>query len=152
MVQKHSGFELKLSEAMHLPIASLTTDHSYFGITTTATAGEILVFGEVCYMKAADGRFWKADANAVATMPVSAMALASIAAAASGLFLLIGLVRDDSWSALTIGGICYGSSTAVGQITQTAPVGSGDQVQVVGLAYTAVVVWFNPSFELVEIA
>lgn len=129
---------------------TLGTDHTWCGLTCSGTAGENLVFGDICYLKS-DGKYWKADADAAATMPGAAMALASISADASGLFLKIGFVRDDSWSALTIGGIVYASTTA-GAITQTAPSGSGDQVQELGYAETAVIIWFNPNTTLVEIA
>lgn len=124
-------------------------DHTASAISVTATAGENLVFGEVCYLKS-DGKFWKSNADASTTMPVKAMALATINADASGSFLLIGITRDDSWS-WTIGGLIYASCTT-GALTQTAPSGSGDQVQIVGWALTATIMYFNPSYEMVEVA
>ena len=92
---------------------------------------------------------WKADADAATTMPVKAMALASISADASGKFLLFGWVRDDTW-AWTVGGLIYASVTG-GALSQTAPSSSGDQVQVVGWAYSADIMFFNPNYALVEL-
>lgn len=113
------------------------------------TAGESLVLGDAVYMKS-DGKAWKADADGTATMPVMALAAETIAADAAGKFLLSGFLYLAAWD-WTIGGIIYASVTP-GALSQTAPVGSGDQVQVVGVAITADIIHFNPSFELVEIA
>lgn len=132
----------------------LLDDHTWCGITCYGTAYENLVFGEVCYQKA-DGDFAKALATtAGTTMPCMAIALEDILATNSGKFLLIGFIRDDHWSALTIGGLMYVDPNTTGDMTQT--IGdfdaAGDLVQVLGIARSAVIIWFNPSYELVEIA
>ena len=113
------------------------------GIVGTFTAGENLVFGNVCYMKS-DGKLWKADADAESTIPVMAVATASITANATGTFLTDGYIRDDSWSALTIGGRVY-CSTTTGAMTQSAPSGSADVVQILGTAIAAKVIKFRPN-------
>ena len=125
------------------------TDHAASGASFQGTVGENVAFGDLCYRKS-DGKYWKADANAGTTMPGVVMALESISANASGLLLKIGFARDDSWS-WTVGGLIY-ASTDAGGLTQTAPSGSGDQVQVVGYAYSATVVYFNPDGTLIEVA
>jgi len=137
-----SGKNVKLVQA-------LTSDHTWSGITAVMTAGENLAIGDAVYAKS-DGKMWKADANAAATMPVVALATGTINADATGEFLLLGFMRDDSW-AWTVGGLLYGHTTP-GNPTQTAPSGSGDQVQVIGVAITAHILLFNPSYELVEIS
>jgi len=58
-------------------------------------------------------------------------------------------MRDDTF-AFTPGAQLYVSGTA-GEITETAPIGSGDFVQVVGFALTADVIFFNPSPDYLEI-
>jgi hypothetical protein len=149
-----SGYELKALSSLlagylqALLDASPDTDHSVSGIKATFTAGENLAFGDVCYLKS-DGKMWKADADAAATMPVVAMAAESISADASGEFLLFGFARDDSWS-WTVGGEVYASTTA-GGLTQTAPTGVGDFIQPVGLAVSSSVVHFAPDLTAVEI-
>jgi len=66
-------------------------------------------------------------------------------------FLLLGFMRHDAW-AWTPGGLLYIDRTTAGALTQTAPATAGDQVQVVGVAITADIILFNPSYELVEIS
>lgn len=113
------------------------------------TAGENLVLGDAVYIKN-DGKAWKSDADGAATMPIFALAAATIDADASGDFLLQGFLRKVAWD-WTPGGLIYASVTP-GELSQTAPVGSGDQVQVVGVASHADFIYFNPSLELVEIS
>ena len=135
--------------ASHEVIEDLQNDHSFSGKTFEKQAGENLVFSDLCYVKS-DGKLWKADADAVATMPGIYMAVETILADASGLFLRSGFVRDDSWD-WTIGGIIYASTTP-GAITQTAPSEAGDQVQIVGIAHHADRIDFNPHLTLVEVS
>ena len=127
---------------------ALATDLTWCGTTCDGTAGEVLAQFDVCYLKN-DGKYWKADADAAATMPVIAIATAAIGADASGVFLLMGFVRKDAW-VWTIGGLLY-ASTDPGALTQTAPAGTGDQVQVVGVALTADIILFCPSLVLAEV-
>lgn len=124
------------------------SDDTYTGDITSLTAGENVAYGDMCYCKS-DGKLWKADADASTTMPVVAMAAATILADAAGNFLLRGFVRDDTLT-LTVGGLIYASTTAGGQ-TQTAVSGSGDQLQVLGFATHANRFFFNPNYTLVEI-
>lgn len=131
-------------------IQALTSDHTWSGITAVMTAGTALTIGQICYVGVADSKMELADADAAATMPTIAMATATINENATGEFLLLGFIRDDTWT-WTIGSLLYVSTTA-GAMTHTQPAGAGDQVQVVGVAITADIVYFNPSFELVEIS
>lgn len=124
------------------------SDHGGNGLFSSMTVGENVVIGDALYMKN-DGKLWKADANATATMPVVAIALGSINANNAGDVLKTGFIRDDSWS-WTVGQLIYASGTA-GALSQTAPNTSGDQVQVLGYAVTTHVIYFNPSYVLVEI-
>ena len=113
------------------------------------TVGENVVFGDVLYMKS-DGKLWKSDADAAATMPVIAMAIATILADAAGEVMIgFGFARDDTW-AWTVGTEVYASLTA-GELTQTAPSATGDQVQIVGMATHADRILFNPNSAMVEI-
>ena len=101
--------------------------------TTTATAGETLAFGNVCYLKS-DGKYWKSSATSSGSgMPVRAMALATISGNATGNFLVgQGYVRNDSWT-FTTGGDIY-ASTSSGTMTQTVPATAGNVVQLLGYA------------------
>ena len=136
--------------SVYYPKNALQADHSYCGIICTETVGENVVSGDACYLKN-DGKFWKSDANAVGTMPVSAMALESLMTDAEGRLLVDGLVRDDSWS-WTVGGLVYASLT-IGELTQDiSGYTAGDQVQVVGFALRSNILCLRPSPVLVEIA
>lgn len=123
---------------------ALAADLTASGTLIELTAGENLVFGEVCYMKS-DGKFWKADANSAGKYPVEAMATATIAANVSGVFLLDGLARKDAWT-WTIGGALYLSKTA-GAIVQDVSTytTTGDVTQAIGRAFSATVMRFKPS-------
>jgi len=125
------------------------SDTTAHGIKGTFTAGENVAFGDVCYIKN-DGKMWKGDADSETTTFTVAMALGTINADASGTFLLIGIVRDDSWN-WTVGSPVFLSTTS-GDITQTAPSGSGDIVQILGVATHADRIYFNPNLVQVEIA
>ncbi len=129
--------------------ASLDSDHTVNGLKATFTAGESLVFGDVCYYKS-DGKMWKADADAASTMPVVAMAAESIDADDPGEFLLFGFARDDSWS-FSLGDILY-ASTSGGAITTTAPSGSGDQIQIIGVALNSNAALFDPDKLTAEVS
>lgn len=127
--------------------ASLS-DATFSGIKATLTAGENLVIGDVCYIKS-DGKLWKADASAIATASAVAIALATISADASGSFGIHGYLRKDSLYALTIGGLVYLSETA-GAATQTAPTTTDAVTQILGVALTADILYFNPQLVQVE--
>ena len=143
------GGDLDLTDYEILLDSTPGSDHTASGLKASFTAGENLVFGNCCYLKS-DGKMWKSQADASATMPIMAMALATINADASGEFLIYGIVRDDTWN-WTVGGLIYAYDDASGALIQTAPSDAGDQVQVVGVATHADRMLFNPNLELVEI-
>jgi hypothetical protein len=112
------------------------------------TVGETVAFPNLLYLKS-DGKWWKADADAVATMPALRMALESKNADEACNALVFGRVRDDDWD-WTVGGLIF-ASTDAGALTQTAPSGTTDIVQVVGIAYHADKMIFQPNFTFIEI-
>jgi len=139
-----------MSNPRYFELELPTVDNSCTGTTAVLTAGENLAFGDAVYVKAADSKMWLADSDVVTTMPCVALAAAAISANALGRFLILGFMRDDAWG-WTAQGLLYPHTTG-GNPTQTRPSGSGDQVQVLGIAITATIILFNPSYELVEIA
>lgn len=120
------------------------------GIFDNVVVGEAVAFPALLYLKS-DGEWYKADANAASTMPGLRMALQSKGDGETCLTLRMGRVRDDDWN-WTVGGLIYASAAVVGGMTQTQPAGSGDQVQVVGVAYHADKMIFDPSPVLAEVA
>lgn len=110
------------------------------GIIIDGTAGENLVYGNFVYAKS-DGKFWKADADADATMPCVAMATKTIAADANGDFLIPSSVaRNDAWS-WTVGADLFISTTA-GDLSESAP-GSGKFAQIAAYALSATEILFT---------
>ena len=103
-------------------------------------AGQPWRRGSVVYMNNADGLWYLADSDAVATMPTVGLATDTIAVAGqhSGI-ILVGLFgrRDWTW---TRGDPLYVSGVA-GVMTQTAPAANK---QVIGVAITATMVYVMP--------
>jgi hypothetical protein len=130
-------------------IALPASDDTATGLRESGTAGETVAIGNLLYMKS-DGKWWKSDADAASTMPGMRLALESKNADEACKLLVYGAMRNDDWN-WTVGGLIY-AGTDAGALTQTAPSGSGDQVQVVGVAYHADKMFFCPSPVLVEIA
>lgn len=128
-------------------LAAPTADVTADGVKVTLTAGENLVFGEVVYVKS-DGKMGRGDADAIATSSCVAMALATIANNADGEFLLSGYARNDAWN-WTVGGLIY-LSTTTGALTQTAPSGTDDVIQILGVATHADRMLFQPQLVQVE--
>lgn len=123
---------------------TLGSDTTVEGLVQDFTAGENLVYGDLCYLKAADGKAWKADANGTSTYPVLLMATGTINANETGTFLKRGTARQDSWN-WTTGSLLYLSTTA-GSITATKPSTIDDVIQTVAMALDADTIDFNPSF------
>lgn len=127
------------------------TDLTSTGIKVALTANENQAFGDVCYIDA-DGEAHLGDADAVATSKIVAMcADATIAANASGNYLLLGVARQDAWN-WTPGGLVYLTVTATtgNTLSQTAPTGTDDCVVVIGIATHADRLFFNPSLDIIE--
>ncbi|MBA7590468.1 hypothetical protein ES708_32589 [subsurface metagenome] len=146
-----AGLDLASGKSIKV-IADLIADNTWAGKTAVLRAGENLTITQLVYVKAVDGRMWKAQSNAAATMPAIAMATGTIAAGAWGEFLLLGFFRDDGTLTFTLGDMLYVSDTDAGAFDNVLPDG-GDQVQVVGKCLiTTHIIYFNPSLELVETA
>jgi hypothetical protein len=92
-----------------------------------------------------------ADADAAATAGAVVIALGTITAHTAGRFALPGSVLHlhtlaPGW---TPGELVYLSTTA-GEMTQTAPSGAADMIQVLGTAWAADILHFAPCLMMVE--
>jgi hypothetical protein len=144
-----TGTQTALDAKLPITLITPTSDHTYSGLVRSATAGEAVVIGDLCYLKS-DGKFWKCDADAEATSKgMLSIATASISGDAIGVFLLYGFLRDDSWT-WTVGADLYVSVTP-GNPTETKPSGTGDIVRIIGQAYSADVLFFSPDNTYVEL-
>ena len=90
-----------------------------------------------------------AKADSAATMPALAFCTATISQNATGVFLTKGFVRYDSWS-FDPGKPIYISAATGGLITKTLPSAAGNQDQLVGVAITAAIIYWDPNLMIVE--
>lgn len=117
---------------------------SGFTLTRTVDSGATASFGQAMYV-ASDGELASADADAASTGPAICI-LVTAGTGASKQCLTHGTVSETDWN-WTVGGIIYlgtDPATTTG-LTQTAPSGTGDVVQVLGVALSADTIMFNPS-------
>lgn len=131
--------------------ASHGTDHTATGIKISLVANENQAFGDVCYINS-DGQAQLVDASAIATSSGLVMCIdANISADASGNYLLYGVARDDTWN-WTVGGLIYISITGTTEntLTQTAPSGTDEVIQIIGVATHADRMIFMPNLVQVE--
>ena len=146
-----TGGNLSLSDATSVNISTpllAGADHTSTGFTAQMLAGgAISAFDLVC-IHTTTQEVVEADASAYATARVIGIAPAAISDTATGTILLHGFIRDDTWS-WTTGSPLYLSETA-GAMTHTAPSTDGAFVQVVGVALSPDVVYFNPSMDVIE--
>ena len=126
------------------------TDHSSNGDIVKIGTGSTTQ-GELCYYTAS-GTWVAADADATGTAGGVLLAIALGTDPDVDGMLLRGMYTLDHDPG-TVGDELYVSTTA-GDITATAPSGTGDIVRVVGycLDSTNGQIWFNPSNDFIELA
>ena len=139
--------------------ADVMADDNYNGITLGGkSAGSNVTQWNPVFL-AADGKYDNADADA-ALYPAFGLAVACSTgswpcADTEGLTILLqGVVRNEGWTGLTVGGAVYLSdapATTTG-ITQTPPAISTDCVQIIGWALSDSEIYFDFSrpYQLVE--
>jgi hypothetical protein len=129
---------------------NLSADGKYSGFVLDGVAGATLAFGDLIMFQASDSRWELADANVITAAQADArgmIGLCVLAAAGDGSatkVLLQGFIRaDTAFPALTINGQVFMSETA-GDITMTAPTTADSVTRVLGQAFTADAMYFNP--------
>jgi len=122
-------------------------DGTYSGETTTELVGENVAFGDLLYFDWTDKEYKKAAKGAAATMPVVAIALQTKGNGEACKLLRRGFIRKDAWAfdaSIVMAG-------AAGAPTTTLPDTAGDQVQRIGTAISAKIMYFNPDSTVVEV-
>ena len=132
--------------------STLSTDHTYSdnADTDSQPVGESVTFGDLLYFNWTDKEWKKAKADAYATAKAERIALESKADGETCLMLVKGYIRDDSAFDFGASVIFLNDETA-GTCDDLAPAESGDQIQVVGTAGNADILFFNPSQDVGEI-
>ncbi len=109
-------------------------DSTWTGQTVVWKAHENLTFGQLVYLDG-DQEYALAQANALSTTAVDAMALGTISANAYGLFLLEGYVKRTAWTTITVAEDStwvYLDDDTAGLAVIVRPPDTGDQVIKVG--------------------
>jgi len=148
MVDGNSIIEGKVAERL-TTTASPTDDKTASGIIRTMGLGTTFTALQIGYMKGSSG-VELSDASTATLMPAVVMVIEAGNKNEQKSCLYDGIVRDDSWT-WTTGSVMY-ASTATGEMTQTAPAASGDQVQIVGIAMSTTTIFFKPSYSVVVVA
>lgn len=116
---------------------------STVSIIVEGTAGENVAAGNLVYLKSADGKWWKSDADTASTVDNVILGIAQGTGTADGAIasgvLLQGL--DANQSSLTPSATYYASNTG-GGISAVA----GTTEVTVGIAKSATQLYFNPRF------
>jgi len=129
-----------------LPITASPTTQTGSGVKVAMEYGESITLGDLLYYKS-DSKVYKADSTSIATAKLPCFAIAlSTASSGSHDVLLLGTYKDSTkWTggtALTVGGVCYMSTT--GGTTQTQPATTDNVIQVVGIATATDTIYFKP--------
>jgi hypothetical protein len=118
-------------------------DDEATGIIFSMTASETLAVGDVVFLHT-DGKVKKADRSAVTSMPAIGIITTGGAANATVDVMVQGVMHDASAFpdfSSSIGADVFVSTT--GDVTATAPSGSGDTVQKIGVATHGDKIYFN---------
>ncbi len=110
------------------------------GVIFSFTAGATLAVGDVVYM-GTSGKVLLADADAASSMPALGICTSTGTDTNPVDVMIQGIMKLTGWS-FTVGDNIFVSTTA-GDVTSTAPSGSGDTVQKVGVATASDGVYFN---------
>lgn len=136
-----------LENAAILYDPAMSADGKYNGIVRVGTAGATLAFGDLVYLAVGNSRWLLADADALATAGNVMLAMA-VSASTDGnpvTLLLQGVIRADAkFPTLTVGAAVYVGETA-GAVQVAIPTGADNVIRVVGFAFTADELSFNPS-------
>jgi hypothetical protein len=121
-----------------------STDHKGTGVVVKMTATDGVGLMEAVYINGS-GKLDEADADAVGTMPAIGVALEANASGSDAVIkvLIHGVLRDDTFNFTPGADLFIGTDDNAGLITPTAPSGSGDTVQKVGVALTADTAFLN---------
>jgi len=135
-----AGFTAGDAGQVYFSDTAPASDHTATGVVISIASGESVAAFNSVYIRS-DGEVGPADADAVTSMPAIGVALEAKGDGEATKILVAGVLRDDTYN-FTPGADLFIGTTA-GEITATAPSGSGDTVQKVGVALTADSIYVN---------
>lgn len=128
-------------------------DDKYNGVIVGGIdAGEAIGQWDTVFIKADADPIWEADATVGSSeYPAFGIAVAAASDTAPVTILTQGVIRNEGWTGLTVGGAVY-LGEADGTLTQTAPSTANDCVQIIGWAISDSEIYFDFSrpYQLVE--
>ena len=144
-IDSNGEIELDGNGGIKLNISSTSSEGNGIIIKLHSTS---TTFGKLYYKSNFAAAWSQADADSDGATRMLGMALGSTSS--NDGMLLQGIIRIASHG-LSAGAPIYVSTTA-GELTTTAPSGSGDYVRVVGYTIDSNLIYFNPSGTWVEVA
>jgi hypothetical protein len=130
---------------------ALASNYTYSGIIDSQPVGETVVFGMLLYFNWTDKEWKLAKANASTTMPGLRIALESKTDGQTCKMLVKGYIRDDVDFEFTGAMVYVSAGATAGLMTSTVPSTAGNQIQRVGVAKSADILFFSPSIDVGEI-
>ena len=125
-------------------------DLDYSGQTATFLANENQGFGDAVFINSTS-EAQLGDASVIATASCIGLCIAGVTTGNTGTYLLQGFARNDTWN-WTPGQPIYLSltGTTTNTLTQTAPSATNEVVQILGMAITADIIYWNPNLVQIE--
>jgi hypothetical protein len=130
---------------------ALASNYTYSGIIDSQPVGETVIFGMLLYFNWTDKEWKLAKANASTTMPGLRIALESKTDGQTCKMLVKGYIRDDVDFEFTGAMVYVSAGATAGLMTSTVPSTAGNQIQRVGVAKSADILFFDPSIDVGEI-
>jgi len=121
-------------------------DDDHQGIIMTFTAGSTITQYSPVYL-GTDDEVHECDADAIATMPAIGVSLntSNVTDGNPIEVMLLGLIRNEDWTDFGTNGAPVFVSTSVGDLSNTAPSGDDDVVQIIGHSVGEKLLFVQPS-------
>lgn len=119
------------------------------GIVIEMTAGATISIGEIVAPNGS-GQAVLASGDSLGTGPAIGIAVSSSTSGNPIDVLILGYIYQASHG-FTVGDVLYAATTD-GDLTTTAPTGTGDFVQIIGYAKTSDVLYIAPELNRIEVA
>ena len=147
---------LKLPQGANITFTDTITqdsidDHDAQGIIMTFQAGMTITPFSPVYLHT-DDEVHEADADGIATMPCIGVSVntSNVSDGNAVEVMVLGLIRDESFTDFGTNGAPVYVSTTVGTMTNTAPSGTDDVVQVVGHSIGEKLLFVQPCLTTIE--
>jgi len=127
---------------------ALISNYDYSGLEDVQPVSETVVIGDLLSFNWTNKKWQKTDADLANAMPGLRIAFENKSDGQDCKMLVMGYIRVDAWD--FTGAMVYASATA-GEVTSTAPSTAGQQLQRVGVAKSADILFFDPSIDVGEI-